>query len=122
MSAYEGWAALALTPDALVLATPLGIEEAVPLWGIEDVAIVKFDGVLIERQTSVGPLLSPLPYPHGLEVSYSLETRLRMRLRVVTMFANTAHEWVIEIRQAARNAQLGGLSEFHLRKRSSETE
>jgi hypothetical protein len=116
-SGYTGWAALALTPDALALCTPNGVEEIVPLWGIEDVSVVKMDGVLIERETSVGTMLSPLPYPHGIEIIYSLETRLRNRLRVVTLFANVAQEWVMEIRRHTRNAQLGDLASFFPQRR-----
>lgn len=117
-SGYTGWAAIALTPDVLILATPMGIEEIVPLWGIEDVSVVKFEGILIERQTSVGRILSPLPYPYGVEIVYSLETRLRMRMRVATMSANTAHDWAREIRHFTRLTQLDDLSDFSIQKRS----
>lgn len=116
-SGYTGWAALALTPEALVICTPEGIEEIVPLWGIEDVSVVKFDGVLIERDTSVGTMLSPLPYPHGIEVVYTLGNRLRQRMGVVTLFANVAHEWAMEIRRTARDAQIGGMSSLFPQRR-----
>jgi hypothetical protein len=120
VSGYTGWATLSLTPDALVLATPEAVEEIVPLFAIEDVSVIKFEGVLIERQTSVGPLLSPLPYPHGVEVVYSLETRLRLRLRIVTLAGNAAHTWAVDIRRAAQRAQLDGLSGMMPKKRPPE--
>jgi hypothetical protein len=58
VSGYEGWATMVLTPDALAVITPAGVEEAVPLDGIEDVSVRKFEGILIERPTSIGTVLS----------------------------------------------------------------
>lgn len=106
---YTGQAVLLLTPDVLVLASPMGIEWQIPLWSIEDVSVIKLDGIIIERQTSVGPVLSPLPYPHGIEVVYGVETRIKMRVRIATMFANLTNEWVTAIRQAAYDSQTGDL-------------
>lgn len=119
VTGYEGWGALAVTPEALVLVSPMGLEELVPLWGIVDSAVVKFEGVLIKRTTSVGEMLSPLPYPHGIEVCYSLEMRLKLRLRVVTVTGNAAHTWTVDIRRAARQAQLGDLSRTQPRRQSA---
>jgi hypothetical protein len=117
ISGFEGYGVLSLTPNVLILVTPHGIEEIVPLWGVEDVSIIKFDGVIIERTEIVGPVLSPLPYPHGIEVVYSLETRLKMRLRVVIMVANRCHEWAADIRRAARTAQLDRLPKISIDRR-----
>ncbi len=117
VTGFEGWGALSITPDALVLVSPMGVEEAVPLWGVEDVSVVKFEGVIIERNTSVGKMRSPLPYPHGIEVVYSLECRLKHRLRVVTVTGNAAHTWAVDIRRAAGQAQLGDLSNTQPRNR-----
>ncbi len=112
MSGFQGFGTLSLTPDALVLATPKGVEDVIPLWGIEDVSVIKLDGVIIERPTSVGSLLSPLPYPHGIEVVYSQETRVRLRIRLATLASNAAHAWAVEIRRATRLVQLDILSQM----------
>lgn len=116
-SGYQGWVALTITPDVLALITPEGIEEIIPLWSIEDVSVVKFDGILIERATSIGRILSPLPYPHGIEVIFSMETRLKLRLRLVTMVANHTHALANDIRRAAYAAQTGDLPDLAIVRR-----
>jgi hypothetical protein len=120
VSGYVGWATLALTPEALVLATPMGIEETVILWGIEDVSVIKFEGVIIQCATSVGPIYAPLPYPHGIEVIYSLETRIRLRLRLVTLAANAAYTWAVNIRRLSRDVQLAVLAKVQLQQKSQD--
>ena len=109
-SNYLGFGTLARTPDALVLTTPIGVEAIVPIEGIEDVTVCKFEGIVIERNTSVGPMLSPLPYPHGIEIVYTEEIRIMLRLRLLTLSANAANAWAADIRQAARDVQQAALS------------
>jgi hypothetical protein len=109
-SGYEGWATMVLTLDALAIITPAGAEEKISLDAIEDVTVRKFEGILIERQTSVGTVLSPLPYPHGLEVCHTNEIRMKLRLQVVTLAGNAAHTWAVDIRRAAQAAQLRVMS------------
>ena len=117
-SGYTGPVVIVLTPDALVIASPQRIEVIIDLERIEGVSIIKMDGILIERQTSVGPMLSPLPYPHGIEIVYKGEPRLRMRLQIATMFSNRTYEWAATIQQAAYELQMGDMASYTIIRRS----
>lgn len=102
---FEGAAALTLTPDAVVLCTKDGVIEHASFWAIEDVQVARFEGILIERQTSIGSIVTPPPDNYGVEIAYRTEMRLKGRLKVMTFFANIANQWANEIRTAAFAAQ-----------------
>ena len=106
IAGYEGLAALSITPAALVVSSSEGLVAAISLWSIEDVNVKPFDGIVMEQNTSVGLVLAPPPGGgYGIEIAYSLDMRLKGRWKLMTFFANEAHNWESRIREAAFKAQ-----------------
>jgi hypothetical protein len=96
----EGPAALILTENAVALCGPQGVIQAIHLTDIKDVDVCRLEGVLIERQTEVGPVLTQPTNNYGVEITWNTPS-ITGRLRVMVFFANTAYQWVALIRDAA---------------------
>ena len=106
---FQGAAALVITPNSLAVCAKHGIVAAISLRSIKDVNVKRFDGVIMEQETSVGTVLAPpAGGGYGIEVLYSLDLYLQGKWKFMVFHANRAHEWESIIREAAFNAQLPG--------------
>ncbi len=103
---YEGPMAVVLTPAALCLCGPDGIIHAIHLSAIYSVRDREFRGILLERETSVGPILTAPRNTAGIEVLYETATGMEGRLNILVFFMNSALQWSGEIASAAYRYQI----------------
>jgi hypothetical protein len=108
-------AAMALTDDELLLCGEQGPFFAIPLIAIQDVAIVKFDGLTLSINTSAGIVRAVPRHNFGLEITYESISSIK-RLRVLTLFADCANEWIEAIGAAIDDLTNGSHEQYRPRK------
>lgn len=106
---YAGPAALALTDDLLALCTPEGAIVKVTLWSIEEVRIVRFEGIILELPTSYGIALGTPRDNFGIEVIFNRGAQVKGRIKFMTIYADVANDWQQQIEEAAFKHQSAGV-------------
>src|SRR5437016_2834409 len=88
---FNGPSVFVVTPDAIAICAEKGIVAAISLLAVTDVNVKRFDGIIMEYETSVGLVAAPPPGGgYGLEISYSLDIHLQGRWKIMTFYAPQA--------------------------------